>query len=186
MRATIIAAVLAVASGGAVADFTGRVVTVGDAANWADKAPRRDPQCQRVPTKNERDATIRARDQGAIQREAHPTDPILQYQRAKETGRIRDGWRAILMVQRGGQGRSADLKLADALWRDYWCSEVLPAYEDRSLMAFKTLKNAAGHGLPSAVIRLSEAYDKGEFGQPIDHRRAAALRSNITRKGAQH
>jgi len=133
-------------------------------------------QCQKVPTKIEHEAKIRAYDQRAIQREPIPTDPILKFQRAKQTGNVADGWRAIAMVQKGGEGKNGDPRLADALWRDHWCSVVLPAYEDRPLMAFKTLKHAAGHDIPSAAIRLSEVYDKGQFGQPVDKRRAESVR----------
>src|SRR5688572_31087015 len=150
----MIAAALAAACGGALADST-----------------RRDAVCERVPSKKEWDAKHTARDPRAMQRTANP---VAEYQRSKLTGNLADGWRAIKAVQNGAEGRSADPRLADALWLDFWCSEVLPAYEDRQLLTFKTLKDAAGHGIPTAMMRMSHAYAKGEFGQPADQKRSAA------------
>lgn len=156
VRTTMIAAALVVASGSALADSSGPVV---------------DPVCERVPSKKERAAKLAARDPRALHRTA---DPVAEYRRSKLTGNLADGWRAIKALQSGVQGRSADPRLADALWLDFWCSEVRPAYEDNPILAFKVLKDGAGHGIPTAMIRLSHAYARGEFRQPVDRRRAAA------------
>jgi hypothetical protein len=115
---------------------------------------------------------LAARDPRAMQRSA---DPVAEYQRSKLTGNMADGWRAIKAIQAGANGRHADPKLADALWLDFWCSEVLPAaLKDSS--TYKAVKDAAGHGIPTAMIRLSYIYGRGEFGQRMDKRRSAAWR----------
>lgn len=132
----------------------------------------RDSQCPTVMTKAARAALLQGRDPRAMEREGYPSDPNVQYQKAKEIGNMRDAWGAIIMVQEG-VGTKRDLRRADALWTDYWCSQVLPAFEDKRTAAFETLKAAAGRGLPTAMLRLSEVYAKGEFGQPTDQRLSA-------------
>jgi hypothetical protein len=132
-----------------------------------------DPICERVPTKNERAARLAAHDPRAMQRTA---DPVTEYRRSKLTGNVADGWRAIKAVQTGVPGKNADPRLADALWLDFWCSEVRPAYEGNPLLTFKTLKDAAGHGIPTAMLRISHAYAYGEFGQPVDKGRSKVYR----------
>lgn len=133
----------------------------------ADERPdRRDSQCQSVPSKKERAAKLHGRDSRAMEREGYPSDSNVLYQRAKEIGDMRAAWGAIIMV-REGAGRKTDLNRADELWRDYWCSQVLPAFEEKPHIALETLKAAANRGLPSAMIRLSEVYARGEFGQPV-------------------
>ena len=141
------------------------------ASNIALAEERRDPQCQVIPTKEERAARLQGKDPRVMEREGYPSDPNVQYQKAKEIGSMRDAWGAIIMVQQ------RDRRRADELWRDYWCTDVLPVFEDRPHIAFETLKAAAGGGLPSAMTRLSEAYAKGEFGQPVDQRLSAEWKS---------
>jgi hypothetical protein len=129
-----------------------------------------DPVCEKVPSKKERAAKLAARDSRAMQRSA---DPVREYQRSKLTGNLADGWRAIKAIQKGTQSKRPDPRLADALWLDFWCLEVRPAHEDNPIAAFKTLKDGAGHDIPTAMIRLSHAYARGEFRQPVDKRRSA-------------
>ncbi|TAK83278.1 MAG: hypothetical protein EPO20_18390 [Betaproteobacteria bacterium] len=138
-------------------------------ASIADE--RRDPQCQTVVSKKERAARLQGRDPRAMEHEGYPSDPNVMYQRAKEIGNMRDAWGAIIIVQR------RDPRRADELWRDYWCSDVLPAFEDRPHIALESLRMAARQGVPSAMIRLSDVYDKGEFGQPIGQRLAEEWKS---------
>ena len=154
MQTTLIRIVIVMEWGGVMADAAARVV---------------DPVCERVPSKQERAAKLVARDPREMPRLA---DPVAEYRRSKITGNLADGWRAIKSIQ-GGQAGS-DPRLADALWLDFWCTEARPAWEDNPLKTFKSLKDAAGHGIPTAMIRLSHAYAKGEFGQPVEPRRAAA------------
>ena len=104
-----------------------------------------------------------------MEREGYPSDPYVVYQKAKQIGNMRDAWGAIIMAHEG-VGAKRDLGKADGLWKDYWCSQVLPAFEAKREYAFSSLKAAAGRGLPSAMIRLSEAYAKGDFGQAADSR----------------
>jgi hypothetical protein len=155
LRTRLIAAGIAMA-GGALAGSAHAIV---------------DPVCEKVPSKQERAVKLAARDARAMQRSP---DPVAEYQRSKVTGNLADGWRAIKAVQAGVPGRNADARLADALWLDFWCADVRPAYEGNPLLTFKTLKDAAGHGIPTAMIRISHAYATGEFGQPVDKGRAAA------------
>ncbi len=143
--------------------------TISEVAAADQGQGRRDPQCDSVPTQKERTARLQGRDPRAMEREGYPSDPNVVYQRAKEIGNMRDAWGAIIMVQEGVRTRR-DLNRADELWKDYWCSQVLPAFEDRPQIAFETLKAAAGRGLPSAIIRLSEVYATGEFGQSVQQR----------------
>ena len=131
-----------------------------------------DSQCGKVQSKKERTAQLQGRDPRAMQREGYPDDPNVQYRRAKEIGSLRDAWGAIIMVQEG-VGTKPDAKRADALWKDYWCSQLLPEFEGRLDLALVHLKAAAARGLPTAMIRLSEVYAKGEFGQQADERLAA-------------
>jgi hypothetical protein len=159
MRMTVLAAALAMASSGALADS-------------ASHRLKADPVCEKVTSSSERNARLAARDARAQQPTANP---VAEYQRSKVTGQLRDGWRAIKAVYRG-EGMRADPKLADALWLDFWCSELLPAYEDDPIQKYKAIKDAAGHGIPTAMIRLSYVYAKGEFGRPVDQRRAATLK----------
>lgn len=137
----------------------------------AAAAERRDPQCKTVVSKEEREARLQGRDPRSISREESPSDPAERYAKAKEVGNLRVAWGAIVLAQ------EKDRRKADALWRDYWCSEVLAAFEDRPDTAFGMLKAAAERGLPSAMLRLSQVYARGEFGQPADAKLAAEWRS---------
>src|SRR5688500_4398376 len=117
---TLTAAALAVACSGALADP-------------ASQRLKADPVCEKVTSSSERNARLAAHDSRALQR---TTNPVAEYQRSKLTGHLRDGWRAIKAVYRG-EGTRADPKLADALWLDFWCSELLPAYVDQPLLKYK-------------------------------------------------
>ncbi len=138
-------------------------------------AVRNESQCQLVPTQKERIARLMGQDPKAMDRDGYPSDPLVMYQRANEIGDMRAAWGAIIMVQEGVNTKR-DLWRADELWRGHWCLQVLPAFEDKPHVAFEVLKAAAGRGLPSAMIRLSEVYSAGGFGQPADQQRAEEWR----------
>jgi hypothetical protein len=128
-----------------------------------------DTLCTKVITKKERAALLEGKDARQMEREGYPTDPYEVYGRAKEIGNMRDAWGAIIMAQEG-VGAHLDLQKADGLWKDYWCSQVLPAFEDKPDYAWGVLQSSAGRGLPSAMFRISEVYAKGEFGQAVNQR----------------
>lgn len=129
-------------------------------------AERRDPHCKTVVTKEERAGRLQGRDPRALDRDEYASNPEALYHKAKEIGNLRAAWGAII------RAHWQDRRKADALWRDYWCSEVLAAFEDRPFAAFGMLKAAAERGLPSAMRRLSDVYARGEFEQPKDQQLA--------------
>lgn len=129
----------------------------------------KDPLCARVMTKKERAALLEGKDRLQMQREGYPSDPYSVYSRAKEIGNMRDAWGAVIMAHEG-VGAPRDLRKSDDLWKDYWCTQVLPAFEDKLDYAWRDLENFAGRGVPSAMLRISEVYAKGEFGQAVNPR----------------
>ena len=128
-----------------------------------------DTLCARVMTKKERAALLDGKDARQMEREGYPTDPYEVYRRAKEIGNMRDAWGAIIMAQEG-VGAHLDLQKADGLWKDYWCTQVLPAFEDNPDRTWGVLQTSAGRGLPSAMFRISEVYAKGELSQGVNPR----------------
>src|SRR5262249_50283714 len=107
-----------------------------------------------------------------MERQGYPEDPIVFYQKAKEIGNMRDTWLAIGMIL-DGVNTKKDPKRADELWIDYWCTDVLPAFANRPELVLPTLKAAAVRGVPSAMLRFSEANAKGQFGQAVNADAAA-------------
>src|SRR5262245_46011366 len=97
-----------------------------------------DTLCPKVMSKQERTALIRGKDVRQMEREGYPSDPYVMYSKAKEIGNMRSGWAAVTMAL-DGVGVKRDLERADQLWRDYWCTQVLPAFEDRREIAFESL-----------------------------------------------
>lgn len=134
----------------------------------APAVARHDSICPRVPSKSERLAQLQGKDSRAMERDGYPADPLVEYRMAMEIGNARDALGAIRRVKGGWPGAGPDLRKADELWRDLWCSHLLPLAEDKPQNAFLNLKAAADLGLLSAMGRLSEAYEKGQFQQPAD------------------
>ena len=128
-----------------------------------------DSLCAKVMTKKERAALLEGKDRRQMEREGYPSDPYALYYKAKEIGNMRDAWGAIIMAHEG-VGAPRNLRKSDDLWKDYWCAQVLPAFEDKLDHAWSVLQASAGRGIPSAMLRMSEVYAKGEFGQAVDAR----------------
>ena len=140
-------------------------ITVTCGSTLGQEGSRIDSLCGKVASKKEYEASVRGKDPRAMEREGYPSDPNVQYRRAKEIGSLRSAWGAIIMVKSGVEEHKPDPRRADELWKDYWCSMELPANEDKPAFIFVHLKAAAERGLPTAMLRLSEAYAKGQFEQ---------------------
>jgi len=125
--------------------------------------------CATVMTKKQRAALLEGKDARQLEREGYPSDPYAVYLKAKEIGNMRDAWGAIIMAQEG-VGAPPDLQKTDELWKDYWCSQVLPVFEDRPGTVWGVLQSSAARGFPSAMLRVSEVYAKGELLQAINPR----------------
>ncbi len=141
-----------------------------------ERQDRQDSQCSKIPSQKERVERLKGHDPRELERQGYPSDPIVVYQKAKEIGNMRDAWGAIIMIKEGS-GTKKDPRRADELWRDYWCTEVLPAFATRPDLVLVHLNAAAKLSLPSAMLRLGEVYTKGQFGQPVNDRIAADWKS---------
>jgi hypothetical protein len=94
-------------------------------------------------------------------------DPALAYKEAKAKKSMKEAFLAVSMAV------DRNPKLADELWKDYWDTQVLPTFANRPHIALETLNWAAKKRIASAMLRLSEVYEKGEFGAPTDPQLAA-------------
>lgn len=103
-------------------------------------------------------------------------DPMEQFRQAIERRSIKAAWSAVLIVQHGA-GTKRDPKRADEMWSELWDKLAQPsAGLNPPANAVSLLIGAAKNGLPSAMRRLSEILERGEFGVTPDPIAAAEWR----------
>lgn len=107
------------------------------------------------------------------------SDAVAMFQAAKLTGNMSAAWTAIQIVLRIAP------RQADDMWSDFWHTLVTVRFANRPQLAVEALEIGADHGLASAMVRLSEVYSKGEFGEPINSQLSDQWKSKASTAKAQ-
>jgi TPR repeat protein len=112
-------------------------------------------------------------------------DPMEQFRQAMERRSMKAAWSAVIIVQQGA-GTKRDPKRADEMWSELWDKLAQPsAGLNPPPNAVSLLRAAANLGLPSAMRRLSEILEHGEFGFTPDPIAAAEWRKRAAEVASQ-